>query len=104
MYTAGAIHTELQDACRDFLTASVGLTRHSRVMIPKILHWFARDFSSDARSLLEWIALQLPDERRAAVEECLEKKRGKKTSQQMSIVSYDWNFRYLFLKRTLPDP
>ncbi|CAM6107311.1 unnamed protein product [Calypogeia fissa] len=101
VYTAGGIQTELKEACRDFLTASVGMTRHSRVMIPKIMHWYARDFSNDARSLLEWIALQLPDERRAPVQECLDKKRGKKTSQQMSIVSYDWTFRYLF-KRT-PD-
>jgi hypothetical protein len=95
VYTAGGIRTELQDACREFLTAAVSLTAHSRVMIPKIMHWYARDFSSDVTSLLEWIAQQLPDERRKLVEECIEVKRGKKSSQQMAVVSYDWSFRYL---------
>lgn len=94
-YTAKHVRTELQEACRDYLSAHIGFTRHRRVIIPKILQWYARDFSHSAKSLLEWVAVQLPVDKRAVVEECLEKKKGKK---RLAVVTYNWSFRYLFEK------
>ncbi|KAL2611906.1 hypothetical protein R1flu_023598 [Riccia fluitans] len=94
-YTAKNVRTELQEACRDFLSAHIGFTRHKRVIIPKILQWYARDFSSSAKSLLEWVALQLPEEQRVLVEECLVQKKGKK---RLAVVTYNWNFRYIIEK------
>jgi len=67
------IETELEQACRDYLMAAVGVNKKKSIMIPKILHWYARDFSHDAESLIEWIAGKLPLEKRAALDECTKK-------------------------------
>ncbi|KAL3683331.1 hypothetical protein R1sor_001353 [Riccia sorocarpa] len=99
-YTAKNVRSELQQACRDFLSAHIGFTRHKRVIIPKILQWYARDFSSSAKSLLEWVALQLPEEQRVLVEECLAQKKGKK---RLAVVTYNWSFRYL-IEKVAPAP
>lgn len=32
--------------------------RCSKVLVPKIMHWYAKDFSTDAASLLEWVSVK----------------------------------------------
>lgn len=94
------VETELEQACRDYLMASVGVNKKKSIMIPKILHWYARDFSHDAESLIEWIADKLPQEKRAAFDECTKKRPGKSGKgiirHRMSVQPYDWTFRYLY--------
>lgn len=76
--------------------AAVGVSKKKKVLLPKILHWYAKDFSHDAESLMEWIAAKLPPEKRSAFEECLKKKLGKGSRHRMSVRPYDWSFRYLY--------
>ncbi len=95
VYTGTDVRAELQASCKDFLLAAVGINRHKRVLLPKILHWYARDFSHDAQSLMEWISTQLPQEKKEALRQCL-KKSGKRLRHHMTVLPYDWSFRYLF--------
>ncbi|CAM6047633.1 unnamed protein product [Sphagnum compactum] len=95
VYTGTDVRAELQASCKDFLLAAVGINRHKRVLLPKILHWYARDFSHDAQSLMEWISTQLPQEKKEALRQCL-KKSGKQLRHHMTVLPYDWSFRYLF--------
>ncbi len=95
VYTGTDVRAELQASCKDFLLAAVGINRHKRVLLPKILHWYARDFSHDAQSLMEWISTQLPQEKKEALRQCL-KKSGKRMRHHMTVLPYDWSFRYLF--------
>lgn len=96
VYTVTNIETELEQACRDYLMAAVGVNKKKRITIPKVLHWYARDFSHDAESLIEWIAAKLPQEKRAAFDECAKKKSSKGIRHRMSVQPYDWSFRYLY--------
>lgn len=99
VYTVMNVETELEQACRDYLMAAVVVNNKKAIMIPKILHWYARDFSHDAESLIEWIAAKLPQEKRAAFDECTKKrsrKSGKGVRHRMSVQPYDWTFRYLY--------
>jgi len=95
VYTGTDVRAELQASCKDFLMAAVGINRHKRVLLPKILHWYARDFSHDVQSLMEWISTQLPEEKKEALRQCL-KKSGKQLRHHMTVLPYDWSFRYLF--------
>ncbi|KAG0620131.1 hypothetical protein M758_4G191500 [Ceratodon purpureus] len=98
VYTAANIQTELEQACRDYLMAAVGVNKKTQtILIPKILHWYARDFSHDAESLIEWIATKLPQEKRAAFDECTKKRSGiRAIRHRLSVQPYDWTFRYLY--------
>eukprot|EP00898_Chlorokybus_atmophyticus_P008042 jgi/Chlat1/8239/Chrsp77S07688 len=93
VYQAASIREELETATREYLLAAVGF-QHKKIILPKVLGWYARDFSHDARSLLEWVASKLPAEgnemlmRRVAA--C-----GKRPSRSYASATYDWNFRYL---------
>jgi hypothetical protein len=98
LYSAANIRTELEQACRDYLMAAVGVNKRTRrILIPKILHWYARDFSHDAESLIECIAARLPLEKRAAFDECIKKQSGnRRVHHRLSVQPYDWTFRYLY--------
>ncbi|KAH9532976.1 hypothetical protein CY35_18G027300 [Sphagnum magellanicum] len=96
IYTSTNIKAELEAACQDFLVASVGVSRQKHVLIPKILHWYARDFSHDATSLMKWVVLHLPpDQCSPGLDECLKIRPGKQPRYRVSVVPYNWSFRYL---------
>ena len=95
VYTALNVEAELEQACRDYLMAAVGVNKKKTITIPKVLQWYARDFSHDAESLIEWIAAKLPQEKRIAFDECT-KKSSKGVRHRMSVQPYDSTFRYLY--------
>ena len=98
VYSTANIHAELEQACEDYLMASVGVNKKTQtILIPKILHWYARDFSHDAESLIDWIAAKLPQDKRASLDECTKKRAGhRRVKHRMSVQSYDWSSRYLY--------
>lgn len=92
---------ELQEAQHDFIRASVGVTRKGKLLVPKMLHCFARGFVDDA-NLAVWISQFLPPQQAAFVEQCISKRS--KTflgSRNCGIVAFDSRFRYLFLQEVL---
>eukprot|EP00850_Spirogloea_muscicola_P007359 SM000037S13494 [mRNA] locus=s37:192110:197390:+ [translate_table: standard] len=94
LYSASNISNELQQSARDYLQAAIGLSKSGRILVPKILHWYARDFSDDAFSLLSWIFARLQPSQQKVLQEKMPK-RPKDASRSMLVVPYDWNFRYL---------
>ncbi|RVW59763.1 hypothetical protein CK203_096385 [Vitis vinifera] len=52
IYTAKKVREELQEAQRDFIGASVGLSSKGRLLVPKMLHCFAKGFVDDAKLAL----------------------------------------------------
>eukprot|EP01018_Ginkgo_biloba_P021407 Gb_10011 [translate_table: standard] len=95
VYTAAEVEIELEVAKKEYLQAAISVTLKKKVLIPKLLDWYMRDFAKDTKSLLEWICEQLPSSFRKAVEECL---KGKKEfiSQVIEVMPYEFDFRYLF--------
>ncbi|XP_057504880.1 uncharacterized protein LOC130788324 isoform X3 [Actinidia eriantha] len=101
IYTASNVREELQEAQHDFIRASVGVSSKGRLLIPKMLHCFAKGFIDDA-NLAVWISHYLPPHQAAIVEQCISKRRQSLlSSRNCGILPFDSRFRYLFLPEQL---
>ncbi|KAF6143853.1 hypothetical protein GIB67_009834, partial [Kingdonia uniflora] len=97
IYTAKNIMEELQEAQRDFIRASVGISSKGRLLVPKMLHCFAREFVEDP-NLAVWISRYLPPLQSTFVEQCVSQRRQSFLgSRNCGILPFDFRFRYLFL-------
>lgn len=97
IYTAKNVRDELQEAQRDFIRASVGVSSKGRLLVPKMLHCFAKGFVDDA-NLAVWISHYLPPNQAAFVERCMSQRRQSLLgSRNCGILPFDSRFRYLFL-------
>lgn len=97
IYTAKNVREELQGAQRDFIRASVGVSNKGRLLVPKMLHCFAKNFVDNA-NLAVWISHYLPPHQAAFVEQCMSLRRQSLLgSRNCGILPFDSRFRYLFL-------
>ena len=97
IYTAKMVREVLQDAQRDFIHAAVGVSSKGRLLVPKMLHCFAKGFVDDA-NLAVWISHYLPPHQAAFVEQCISQRRQSILgSRNCGILPFDSRFRYLFL-------
>ncbi|KAF5452864.1 hypothetical protein F2P56_027822 [Juglans regia] len=102
IYTAKNVREELQEAQRDFIRASVGISSKGRLLVPKMLHCFAKAFVDDA-NLAVWILHYLPPHQAAFVEQCISQRRQSLLgSRNCGIIPFDSRFRYLFLPNKAP--
>ncbi|KAH1267116.1 hypothetical protein GmHk_01G002421 [Glycine max] len=95
IYTASQVDNELEAAKRDYLQATVGITKTNKLIIPKLLDWYLLDFAKDLETLLDWVCLQLPIELRKEAIECLERRERQPLSQLVQMMPYDFSFRLL---------
>ena len=95
MYSASHVEEELEAAKRDYLQATVGISKTNKVIIPKLLDWYLLDFAKDMESLLDWVCLQLPKELRNEAVKCLERRGREPLSKVVQITPYDFSFRPL---------
>ncbi|CAH8314950.1 unnamed protein product [Eruca vesicaria subsp. sativa] len=95
VYTTANVEEELEAAKRDYLQASVGISKKNKLMIPKVLDWYLLDFAKDVESLLDWVCLQLPDKLREEALKCVERKNKESVMELVQVVSYDFSFRLL---------
>ncbi|KAG6551986.1 hypothetical protein Mapa_006292 [Marchantia paleacea] len=97
VYTSAAVEHELETAKREYLQAAVGVNAQDKILLPKLLEWYMRDFAKDMESLLEWVCGQLSSPLRESVQECLNHPREGVLSHSIEVMPYDFNFRYIFL-------
>lgn len=103
IYTAKNVREELQDAQRDYICASVGVSSKGRLLVPKMIHCFAKNFVDDA-NLAVWISHYLPPPQAAFVEQCIsQRKQSFLGSRNCGILPFDSRFRYLFLPDKIPN-
>uniref|UniRef100_A0A1J3JG09 DUF547 domain-containing protein n=1 Tax=Noccaea caerulescens TaxID=107243 RepID=A0A1J3JG09_NOCCA len=95
IYTAANVEEELEAAKRDYLQASVGISKKNKLMLPKVLDWYLLDFAKDLESLLDWVCLQLPDKLREEAVKCMERKNKESLMELVQVVPYDFSFRLL---------
>ncbi|XP_070660979.1 uncharacterized protein [Malus domestica] len=101
-YTAKNVREELQEAQRDFIRASVGVSSKGRLLVPKMLHCFAKGIVDDS-NLAVWISHYLPPHQAAFVEQCISQRRQSLLgSRNCGILPFDSRFRYLFLPDKIP--
>ncbi|CAH2076320.1 unnamed protein product [Thlaspi arvense] len=95
VYSAANVEEELEAAKRDYLQASVGISKNNKLMLPKVLDWYLLDFAKDLESLLDWVCLQLPDKLREEALKCVERKNKESLMELVQVVPYDFSFRLL---------
>lgn len=102
IYTAKNVREELQEAQHDFIRASVGVSSKGKLLVPKMLHCFAKGFVDDA-NLAVWISHYLPPFQAAFVEQCISQRRQSLLGcRNCGILPFDSRFRYLFLPDKIP--
>lgn len=103
IYTAKNVREELHEAQLDFIRASVGVSSKGRLLVPKMLHCFAKSFVDDS-NLAVWISHYLPGCQAAFVERCMSQRRQKTllSSRNCGVLPFDSRFRYLFLPEKIP--
>ncbi|XP_066159701.1 uncharacterized protein [Oryza sativa Japonica Group] len=98
VYTACHVEEELEAAKRDYLQAAVGVSTATSISIPKLLHWYLLDFTKDVSSLMDWVCLQLPGERRRHAVEAVEASRRSPSPPPIQVVPYEFRFREIHMK------
>ncbi|KAK1323763.1 hypothetical protein QJS10_CPA02g01624 [Acorus calamus] len=102
IYTPANVREELQEAQRDFIRASAGLSSKGKLLVPKMVHCFTKGSVDDA-NLAVWISGFLPPQQANFVEQCLSQRRQSfLSSRNCGILPFDSRFRYLFLPEILP--
>lgn len=102
-FTAEGIWVELEEAKDRYLELAVGMTPDNKVILPKLLEWYAPDFASSEAGLLEWALNQLPPQQRIAIARKMVLKKSPTLAQCVEVASYDWSFRYLILPSSLTE-
>ncbi|XP_071724877.1 uncharacterized protein [Rutidosis leptorrhynchoides] len=105
IYTAKNIREELLEAQRDFIRASVGVSSKGKLLVPKMLHCYAKGFVDDS-NLAVWISHYLPANQAAFVEQCISTRRRQSLlgSRNCGILTFDTHFRFLFLPEKMSLP
>ncbi|KAL0900259.1 hypothetical protein Bca101_084220 [Brassica carinata] len=97
IYTAKGVKEELLEAQREYIQASVGLSSKGKLLVPKMLHCYAKSAVEDS-NLGVWISKYLPPHQAAFVEQCISQRRQSLlSSRNCGILPFDSRFRYLFL-------
>lgn len=87
----------LKESLRDYVQASVGISNKGKLLVPKLLHCFAKGMVEDS-SLPDWICQFLSQEHAAMVRNCSSNQKWRLPgARSFSIVPFDSRFRYLFL-------
>nr|XP_024394065.1 uncharacterized protein LOC112291191 isoform X3 [Physcomitrium patens] len=98
IYTAEHVHDQLDCALRDYARATVGLTSKGRVLLPKLLYNYAREFVEDD-VVPQWVTQFLPAPQAAAVYECTQQRYRRRIFNNpatFSVSPFSFAFRYLF--------
>ncbi|CAH2037309.1 unnamed protein product [Thlaspi arvense] len=100
IYSAENVGEELEDAQKDYIQASVGVSPRGKLIVPKMLHCFGRNFVDDCKVAL-WISRHLPPRHAAFVEQCIHRRQRwgflDSSSSKCDVIPFDSRFRYLFL-------
>jgi hypothetical protein len=100
IYSAENVGEELEEAQKDYIQASVGVSPRGKLIVPQMLHCFAKKSVDDCKVAL-WISRHLPPRQAAFVEQCIHRRQWwgflGSSSSKCGIVPFDSRFRYLFL-------
>ncbi|XP_058073313.1 uncharacterized protein LOC131222306 [Magnolia sinica] len=77
VYTAKRIFPELKLAREEFIQISVSIPKKKKIILPRVLYYFAKDASLDLCDLLEMVRDCLPEAQKKDIRRCLRGRVGK---------------------------
>ncbi|XP_058108798.1 uncharacterized protein LOC131251832 isoform X2 [Magnolia sinica] len=97
IFKADNVIEELHDSLRDYIHASVGISSKGKLLVPKLLHCYAKGVVEDSL-LADWICRFLSPEQAAMVRDCTSHRKQRLLgARSFGIIPFDSRFRYLFL-------
>ncbi|THU57621.1 hypothetical protein C4D60_Mb03t05460 [Musa balbisiana] len=97
IFTADNVQDELQNSMKDYIRASIGLSDKGKLLVPEMLHSFAKGVVEDSL-LVDWICRYLsPDQITIVHYSKPQWKQRLLGVRSFSIIPFDSRFRYLFL-------
>jgi hypothetical protein len=99
VYTAKNVNEELEAARTEYIQASIGFQSTKKVLLPKILDWYAKEASISSAALLESLSYCLDEEEKEILQRCIWSKPNKNTSHCIEWQPYNFSFRYMFHPR-----
>ncbi|RWR95659.1 putative electron transporter [Cinnamomum micranthum f. kanehirae] len=94
IYTAKRVFQELDAAKEEYIQATIGIRKEQKILVPKIIDYFAKDSSLSSSEVVDMIQHYLPETQRKAMQRCHQGKSRK----NIEWVSHDFAFRYLLSK------
>ncbi|XP_074590425.1 uncharacterized protein LOC141846307 [Curcuma longa] len=91
VYNSKRLFQLLQAAKMEYIHATVTIGKGRRILVPKILDYFARDSNLSSQKLVEMIKCHLPESLRLMVDAC----QGSSSAKLIEWVPHNVSFRYL---------
>ncbi|MCO5597296.1 hypothetical protein L7F22_051373 [Adiantum nelumboides] len=108
IFTPENVQVQLQAALQDYVRASVGISHHGKLLIPKLLHCYAREVNmhkatgetDEGCALAVWLSSFLPAREATLVLDAVQQHAGRPQlplSALISVQPFNFRLRYLFL-------
>jgi hypothetical protein len=102
IFSARNVKAELQMCMSDYIRAAVGINEKGKLLVPKLLHSYAKGIVEDSL-LVDWISNQLTHDQIMAILSALQKRQRLLGARSFTVVPFDTKFRYLFLQDDIVD-
>lgn len=98
VYTAKNVFQDLKAAKEEFIRGTVCINKDTRIYLPKIIYYFAKDMSLSMDGLLETVMGSLPETQRKLVRSCM---KSSTPDKFIYWLPQSWTFRYLIQKQVI---
>ncbi|KAJ0257506.1 DUF547 domain-containing protein [Hirschfeldia incana] len=94
VYKADCVFKDLRRAKEEFIRSNVRIHNETKIVLPKIVHYYAKDMSLDASALMETTVRCLPDSMKRVAQKLLKKKNSK----NIEFSPENLSFRYVIIE------
>ncbi|KAE8727228.1 hypothetical protein F3Y22_tig00005712pilonHSYRG00059 [Hibiscus syriacus] len=94
IYTPKNVFEEIEVAKEEYIQASWSVNKEQKIMLPKLMDYFAKDPNVCSAGLLQMVEQFMPDSLRKNLQPSCKRKTGK----TIEWISHNFAFRYLFSK------
>ncbi|KFK44202.1 hypothetical protein AALP_AA1G227900 [Arabis alpina] len=96
VYSADCVFRELRQAKKEFIRNNVRIHNEAKILLPKIVHYYAKDMSLDASELMETTVKCLQDSAKKIAQKLLKEKK-KKHCKNIEFSPENSSFRFVIV-------
>ncbi|KAL4318025.1 hypothetical protein GQ457_18G020190 [Hibiscus cannabinus] len=94
IYTPKEVFQELEVAKEEYIQANWSINKEQKIMLPKLMEYYAKDSNVCTDGLLQMVEQFMPDSLRKNLQPSCKRKTG----ENIEWISHNFAFRYLFSK------
>ncbi|XWS40359.1 hypothetical protein CRYUN_Cryun18bG0134300 [Craigia yunnanensis] len=92
IYTPKKVFQELEVAKEEYIQSNLGVSKEQKILLPKVMEYFAKDSDVCSAGLLQMVEQFMPDSQGKNFRRSCHRKNGKR----IEWISHNFAFRYLF--------